>query len=365
MVRSSFGRLLVSASHGARFIGPVLLVQGCAGEASDIATSASGEDVDPREGASEDAASRRVRPSRSSTSTTTAPSANPLADYALYVDPDTYAAEEAALWTSVGYTEGARLMNSIASQPSSLWLGDWTWDAEREVDSMLNAAAGKLVTLVVYNIPHRDCSAWSAGGAADATAYAAFVASVARGLAGRTAVVVLEPDALALTHCLIATEESERFAMMAAAVTTLTASGARVYLDAGDSNWIPSATMAPRLVSANVAGAAGFALNVAHTEYTTNEIRYANELRAVLGTGAHYIIDTGRNGLGPSPDDEWCNPLGRALGSNPTVSTTDPGLDALLWVKPPGESDGECNGGPEAGGWWADYARDLAATAGR
>jgi endoglucanase len=29
-------------------------------------------------------------------------------------------------------------------------------------------------------------------------------------------------------------------------------------------------------------------------------------------------------------------------------------------VKPPGESDGECNGGPAAGRWWPEYALGLA-----
>ena len=34
-------------------------------------------------------------------------------------------------------------------------------------------------------------------------------------------------------------------------------------------------------------------------------------------------------------------------------------LDALLWVKHPGDSDGTCNGGPKAGMWWEKYALDL------
>ena len=33
--------------------------------------------------------------------------------------------------------------------------------------------------------------------------------------------------------------------------------------------------------------------------------------------------------------------------------------DAELWVKAPGESDGPCNGGPQAGAWWASYALGL------
>jgi len=48
-------------------------------------------------------------------------------------------------------------------------------------------------------------------------------------------------------------------------------------------------------------------------------------------------------------------------------------IDAFLWVKRPGESDGQCTRGtagpadpvygavdPAAGAWWADYALGLA-----
>ncbi len=39
--------------------------------------------------------------------------------------------------------------------------------------------------------------------------------------------------------------------------------------------------------------------------------------------------------------------------------------DALLWVKPPGESDGTCRPGePSAGTFWVDYALGLAHAAG-
>jgi endoglucanase len=35
-------------------------------------------------------------------------------------------------------------------------------------------------------------------------------------------------------------------------------------------------------------------------------------------------------------------------------------VDAYLWIKRPGESDGSCHGGPPAGAWWPDYALGLA-----
>jgi cellulose 1,4-beta-cellobiosidase len=35
----------------------------------------------------------------------------------------------------------------------------------------------------------------------------------------------------------------------------------------------------------------------------------------------------------------WCNPSGAGIGARPTANPA-PGLDAYVWVKPPGESDG-------------------------
>ncbi|NEE07199.1 glycoside hydrolase family 6 protein, partial [Streptomyces sp. SID7499] len=75
-------------------------------------------------------------------------------------------------------------------------------------------------------------------------------------------------------------------------------------------------------------------------------------------------IDTSRNGNGPytggDPAESWCNPPGRALGEAPTTQTGDERVDAYLWIKRPGESDGDCKGGPKAGAWWPEYALGLA-----
>ncbi len=35
------------------------------------------------------------------------------------------------------------------------------------------------------------------------------------------------------------------------------------------------------------------------------------------------------------------------------------GIDAYLWIKDPGASDGPCHGGPAAGRYWPQYAVDL------
>jgi endoglucanase len=117
--------------------------------------------------------------------------------------------------------------------------------------------------------------------------------------------------------------------------------------------------MATRLKSAGVAGARGFFLNVSNFRTTAGELSYGDQLSALIG-GKHYVVDTSRNGLGPTADSQWCNPAGRALGNRATTATGDALADAFFWIKRPGESDGTCNGGPAAGQWWAGYALGLA-----
>jgi endoglucanase len=117
--------------------------------------------------------------------------------------------------------------------------------------------------------------------------------------------------------------------------------------------------MASRLASAGITAAQGFALNVSNFLTTAENVTYGEQLSALVG-GRHFVIDTGRNGLGPAPDLQWCNPAGRALGPHPTSATGHPLVDALLWVKMPGESDGACNGGKVSGEWMPEYALGLA-----
>jgi endoglucanase len=88
----------------------------------------------------------------------------------------------------------------------------------------------------------------------------------------------------------------------------------------------------------------------------------------------HFVIDTSRDGQGPdnmqtyanAPYDQpssvisalaagnWCNPPGSGLGPRPTTDTGVPLLDAYLWVKTPGQSDGQCDAAGGVRAW--DYS---------
>ncbi len=98
-----------------------------------------------------------------------------------------------------------------------------------------------------------------------------------------------------------------------------------------------------------------------------------------------FIIDTSRNGQGPWtptgeqatwPDPQtWCNPPQRGIGARPTTNTGTPLADAYVWIKVPGESDGQCSRGlgsgdnvvdpiwgqvdPDAGVWFPEQALEL------
>ncbi|WP_197024734.1 glycoside hydrolase family 6 protein [Cellulomonas sp. KRMCY2] len=230
-----------------------------------------------------------------------------------------------------------------------------------------------------------------------------------------------------------ATAAAERFAMLNHAVDVLTAlPNTAVYLDGTHTGWLSVGDVTDRLIKAGVTRADGFFLNASNyqeteklqkygtwvsqciqldqeswferqwcgsqyypatpTDFSTWGLTDAAYDQAYADTGltrdpaamAHFVIDTSRNGQGPwtapagvypSPE-EWCNPLDRGLGLRPTTDTGDPLIDAYLWIKVPGESDGQCLRGtagpqdpargmvdPPAGGWFVEQAAELIAFA--
>ena len=293
-----------------------------------------------------------------------------LAGRSLYVDPNGAAVNQIAAWQSAGRTADVAILRRITDQPTATWFADDSPGFAQRAGRLAAAAtaAGRLPVLTLYNIPERDCSGQSAGGAADAEAYRSWVRALAGALHGHRALIVLEPDAIpqAVQGCLDPGGTAERYDLLAEAVAALAANpGVRVYLDAGNPSWITKpGRLTAALRRAGLARAAGFSLNVANFETTADNLAYGTRLSALLD-GAHFVVDTSRNGNGPAQkgggDRHWCNPPGRALGEAPTTRTGVPLADAYLWIKRPGESDGACgDGAPPAGEWWPEYALALA-----
>lgn len=288
---------------------------------------------------------------------------------AFWVDPDSPAARQVEQWRREGRDQDAEALERISERPLAVWpAGD---DPAPDVKAATDGAArdGRTAVLVAYNIPHRDCGQHSAGGAAGPEQYRKWLDAFARSVGDRPAVVVLEPDAVPhiVDGCTPAEYHEQRYQLLSEAIRRLKRQPrAKVYLDAGNPGWITEpGKLAEPLRRAGIAGADGFSLNVSNFQDDETTKAYGRALSGHTG-GKHFVMDTSRNGRGPLPggrQDAWCNPPGRGLGTPPTDRTGDPLLDAVLWIKRPGDSDGPCRGGPAAGQWWPDYALGLARNA--
>lgn len=247
----------------------------------------------------------------------------------------------------------------LAAQPTAIWLTpeQFPLGAVRGTVDELTAQArhdDAALALVVYGLPERDCGDHSAGGIAAAD-YRLWVAEISRSLRDADdvpTVVVLEPDSLALVPRCGGIDS--RAALLRSAVFSLDGDHVDVYLDGGHSAWLSPEEMAGLIAAVDVAGVArGFATNVSNHRSTADEVSYAHRLAAHLD-GMHAIIDTSRNGA-TLPGSEWCNVRDAEVGLV-AGAIGDGVIDTNLWIKPPGESDGTCAGGPPAGAWWPDAA---------
>ncbi len=290
------------------------------------------------------------------------PPPSPFQGRTLYVDPYSAAARDVAALRATDPTT-AQALERISRRAQADWFGDWNHDVHADVASRVATIrrAGAYPVLVAYDIPMRDCGSYSGGGATSGAAYLSWIDALRAGIGDGPAAVILEPDALALLDCLPPAAQAARVALLRNAVKRLASGGnVAVYLDAGHAGWVPPDVMASRLSAAGVVAARGFALNVSNFGVTADEIAYGRRIAPTIGW-KRFVIDTSRNGVGPTNGTEaWCNPPQRELGQAPTAATGDRIVDAFLWIKRPGESDGTCRGGPAAGEWWRQYAVDLA-----
>ncbi|MER6012729.1 glycoside hydrolase family 6 protein [Streptomyces bluensis] len=259
------------------------------------------------------------------------------------------------------------IKSRIADHPAAVWFADYTpSDITARVSAVTSggSAQGRVPVVVPYAIPDRDCGGASQGGAPDLDAYDAWIDKFAAGLGSDEVIVILEPDSIAQSDCLSSAQRVDRFASLARAGRVLKEANpkARVYYDAGHSEWNAPDKQAALLGKAGAASAGssdGVFSNVSNFNPTSAEVTYTRQvLDALAGpAGLGAVIDTSRNGNGAPADGAWCDPAGRKLGPPPTLSTGEERIDAYLWVKLPGESDG-CKGA--AGTFSPGYAYDLA-----
>ena len=292
--------------------------------------------------------------------------------------------------------ENARLMLKIARNPQTKRFGEFTTNPRRDVGEYLDrieeSNPGSLAFLYLYKFPHRFknevthegglCGNFDAFGKRGDAAHRRWIDGVVAGIGDRPAVVYLEPDGLMTMKCLTRRAKAGRYASFRSAIKKLNAlPNTTVYIDAGHSGWFGKKasvkTKARMLKKAGVLQTRGFFLNSTGYNWTQQEVAHGNKLVKLLGGKPRFIVSTAVNGNGPYKirgrklryaAEQRCNPPGRALGPEPTVTTTSPFADAFMWIGDPGRSGAKCKHdnfptSPQGGTWWEFYALHLARNA--
>lgn len=289
-------------------------------------------------------------------------------DTPFYVDPQ----NNAQRWidTHPGDSLIPLIRDNIAGRAGAKWFGGWSGATEAAIATSVNnyvtaaQSTGKTPILTAYNIYGRDCGGYSAGGPSTPAEYEAWIRGFATGIGNRAAIVILEPDAVAqMVSCgMSEADKTIRENLLTFATQRLKelAPQAWTYLDAGNDGWIDPAVMAQALTRTGIANARGFAVNVSNYKSTARSESYGTRVNAALPSPKKFIVDTSRNG-GSTVDGEWCNARGAKLGAASAQGTG--AAEFLLWVKFPGDSDGECTDtghhDPKAGEFSAAFAKAL------
>lgn len=287
----------------------------------------------------------------------------------LYASPDGGLSGSIAQLRANGQPAEAAALTTIARTPAGIWAVGKTGEMSAIRSATLAANRVRAVPVIVaYNLPGRDaCGRFSASSGPGPAGYERWIDQLAAAIGTGYDIVIVEPDALPdiVNGCLSPAQAAQRYQLLGYAMSTLgSLPHTRVYLDAGNPGMFadPARLVVP-LERAGIGHGRGFSANVSNFYRTADVVAWSQRLERALGGGIGAAIDTSRNGNGPytGPDTpQWCNPPGRATGQAPRLNPGPAGIDAYLWIKDPGASDGPCNGGPPAGRYFPGYALQLA-----
>jgi len=295
--------------------------------------------------------------------------ADPLLGATFFVDPESEVAQAARRYPA---------LKMISTEPGTARFGSFSFgrngvpNISTAVSRYLTRATveepGTVPLIATYRIVHGLCG-HASDSRADVASYKGFIDGFSKGIGSYRAVLFLEIDSIITMPCLSRHGQAVREQELQYAINTLTANCPHlvIYLDAGAADALSARQAARFLRRSGVAKIQGFFLNATHFDWTSNEIRYGEEISALTG-GKHFVVNTGTNGRGPlrPPDivhqgnEVLCNPPGRGLGPVPTAETGYAGVDMFAWTTNPGESGGPCrSGAPNTGVFWPAYALSL------
>ncbi|KAG6963724.1 hypothetical protein JG688_00008040 [Phytophthora aleatoria] len=264
------------------------------------------------------------------------------------------------------YPDLSKALEALEQHAIASWFTDRMTTDERStmLSSMINQCSEDTrLSIVVYGIPNKDCDAGlSSGGSVKSTDdYKAFLKQLTDAVGDRKVLYVVEPDAVGL----LAKENSCGSSAgyldnLKVAVEALSASAnAELYVDVG--YWMladstTAAKIAPIMQELGSCGRVkGVTINTSNYRSNDECAAYCTNFQNAMGkSDMSCVVDTSRNFKG-SPTSDWCNVPTAGIGKPPSSETGISNIDYFMWIKPPGESDGECaTGGTSAGSFYAD-----------
>ncbi|KAF1832787.1 exoglucanase-6A [Decorospora gaudefroyi] len=304
-------------------------------------------------------------------------------------------------------------------------VGTFMWLDKRDKIPILEPTlkdieCGEIGAFVIYDLPGRDCAAKASNGELAVgelniykSEYIDPIVDIFKKYPNTAVALVIEPDSLPNLVTNIDLQSCKDSASgyrdgVAYALKQLNLPNIAMYIDAGHGGWLgwndnlkPGAKVladaykaagspkAVRGVSTNVAGWNAWDMvpgefadrSDAQWNKAQNEKKYVElfspQLRSA-GMPGQAIVDTGRNAVQGLREEwgHWCNVDGAGFGVRPTTDTGSSLVDAFVWIKPGGESDGTSDSSadrydsfcghsdaykpsPEAGEWHQEYFEML------
>ncbi|OWY90598.1 Glycoside hydrolase, partial [Phytophthora megakarya] len=254
----------------------------------------------------------------------------------------------------------SKALEALDQHAIASWFTDRMSSDERSsmISSMLSQCSEDTrLSIVVYGLPNKDCDAgYSTGGSVKSTDdYKSFLKQLTDAVGDRKVLYVVEPDAVGLLAKDGSCGQSAGYLdNLKVAVAALSVNAnAELYVDVGywmlaDSS--NAAKIAPIMKELSTSGRLkGVTINTSNYRSNDECTTYCTNFQTAMGsTSMTCAVDTSRNFNG-NPTSDWCNVATAGIGKPPSSSTGISNIDYFMWIKPPGESDGTCSGGPAAG----------------
>ncbi|KAF1939315.1 cellobiohydrolase-like protein II precursor, partial [Clathrospora elynae] len=345
-------------------------------------------------------------------------SGNPFASRSIYANKF-YSSEVVSAAAAITDTALASAAAKVANVGTFMWID--TRDKISIVeDTIKDVPCDQIAALVIYDLPGRDCAAKASNGelavgqlSTYKTEYIDPIVAIFKKYPNVAISLIIEPDSLPnlVTNIDLQTCKDSASGYrdgVAYALKSLNLPNIAMYIDAGHGGWLGwndnlkpgaqelaavyKAAGSPKQVrgiSTNVAGWNQFDLTPGEFSQTSdaqynkaqNEKLFVSLFAPELTTAgmpSQAIVDTSRNGVSGLRLEwgDWCNVNGAGFGVRPTSTTGASLVDAFVWVKPGGESDGTSDTSakrydsfcgkadafkpaPEAGAWNQAYFEAL------